>query len=254
MQIPPADIDWFAETFGQASGRILEAWDDNGLEQSSNEPDPEMLCGAIRQLTDLLKSRFNGGVMATAETHQPAVMEADISELGDYGLNILSDLSLISADLGIVDENNTWELLAVSLARWLGANGAELHSLDLVVNGFSFLANRSTDIKALESLFMAMGEITEAMVPVGDPVLEGDVKYPEAGAMLLLNRGIVATRIHSPHLMESAFTDIAELIPEMAPRFFQEGLEQIDLINYPPQVRVVIQRFARDWPEERVLH
>ncbi|OOZ36490.1 hypothetical protein [Solemya velesiana gill symbiont] len=99
-----------------------------------------------------------------------------------------------------------------------------------------------------------MSEVVDAMPPVESNEMSDSEAYPQAEPMLLLNRAIVATRTHNPDLMESAFSDIIEQIPDMASRFFQEGMEQLELIDYPPQVREVIQRYARDWPEERILH
>ncbi len=252
MTIPPPDISWFAETFSQASLIIIEAWEDTGLEHSTTEPSPEMLSGAMEQLIELLKVK--GGVTPPAPAADDGPGNTDISELGHYGISILEEFALMSDDLALSDSHKTWELLAVSLTRWLAANGAEITSLDLVVNGFAFIANRSASREELEILFMAMSEITEAMAPVESHPGDDREELPQSEEMLLLNRGIVATRTHSPNLMETAFSDIVRLIPEKAPRFFQEGMEQLELINYPDQVREVIQRYAGDWPEQRTLH
>ncbi|OOZ36489.1 hypothetical protein [Solemya velesiana gill symbiont] len=155
MLIPPADLDRFAETFQQASGIALKAWEDAGLNQPPSGPDPEMLSGAMEQLLDRLKSQQGddtGSPGAPREESSRYTANASMSELGHYALNILEELSVITGDLGSVDSQKSWELLSVSLARWLAVNRWELHSLGLVVNGFAFLANRSSSPEALESL------------------------------------------------------------------------------------------------------
>ena len=72
--------------------------------------------------------------------------------------------------------------------------------------------------------------------------------------ILLLNRAIVATRSHQPALMEEAFESVVEYLPEEAPTFFREGMEQMDALNYPPQVRNLMQGFYQQCCGRRVLH
>jgi len=72
--------------------------------------------------------------------------------------------------------------------------------------------------------------------------------------VLLLNRAIVATRSHQVALMEESFASIVEYLPQEAPAFFREGMEQMDALAYPIRVRAVIQRFYDQWSERRVLH
>jgi len=39
-----------------------------------------------------------------------------------------------------------------------------------------------------------------------------------------------------------------------APRFFAEGMQQMDLLGYPSQVKRVMQRFFDQWGEGRRMH
>ena len=72
--------------------------------------------------------------------------------------------------------------------------------------------------------------------------------------ILHLNRAIVATRTHQPDVMDEAFTLLTECLPEDAPGFFSQGMEQMDLLNYPPHVREVMNRYYRKWSVNRSLH
>ena len=58
-----------------------------------------------------------------------------------------------------------------------------------------------------------------------------------------MNRAIVATRTLDPGLMESAFDTLVTELPEDAPRFFAEGMGQLDIVGYPPRVREVMTRY-----------
>jgi len=54
--------------------------------------------------------------------------------------------------------------------------------------------------------------------------------------------------------METAFESVIEYLPEEAPTFFREGMEQMDALDYPPQVRDLMQRFYQRCCGRRVLH
>ena len=145
------------------------------------------------------------------------------------------------------------EQLAVSLAFWVIGQEGELSTIELVVNGLARTANKTHDAQELERLFIAMSDLLYALSP---SVLQQ--KSAPLGQqpwqLLLLNRAIVATRSLSPQLMENAFSDVVEHMPDQAPDFFREGMEQVKLREYPAKVSEVIERYYREWPVEKILH
>ncbi len=54
--------------------------------------------------------------------------------------------------------------------------------------------------------------------------------------------------------MEAAFAILTSQLPEDATRFFSEGMEQMDALDYPPRVRQVMEKYHREWPVNRSLH
>ena len=48
--------------------------------------------------------------------------------------------------------------------------------------------------------------------------------------------------------MEAAFAVLCEKLPEDATRFFSEGMEQMNVLDYPPHVRKVMEKYHREWP------
>ena len=72
--------------------------------------------------------------------------------------------------------------------------------------------------------------------------------------VLLLNYGIVATRSHNTASMEAAFAVLTSKLPEDATRFFSEGMQQMDALDYPSHVRKVMEKYHREWPVNRSLH
>jgi hypothetical protein len=243
MKMPPANLSWFAETLTEVVEEISDAWSDDNRSTEGNEAPPELLQEALQQLILVLRQ---------AESIRK-VDEADIGELGEYGLKMLTELSQISHELKLQEVLEKLELLALSLALWVIQQKGELHSIGLVVNGLARVANFTTDTFELERLFHTIGEIMEAIQP-----LEAGETMPastrEPLQLLLLNRAIVATRAHLPRLMEVAFSDVIEKIPEAAPGFFHEGMEQIELQGYPEPVSNVIERYHRQCVQVKILH
>jgi hypothetical protein len=131
--------------------------------------------------------------------------------------------------------------------------GGELHHPEDVVNALATLANRLSRPEELAELYGLMGEIAEG---IGADRIQGmDPTDPtDPWLMLLINRGIVATRSHQPALMEEAFDAIGEQLPDHAPYFFREGMGQMEALNYPAQVREVMQRYFDKWCSGQRLH
>ncbi|MEW8206798.1 MAG: hypothetical protein AB2746_11800, partial [Candidatus Thiodiazotropha taylori] len=71
---------------------------------------------------------------------------------------------------------------------------------------------------------------------------------------LLINQASIATRSHRPGLIERAYEIPDEYIPEEAPAFFKEGMSQMDALNYPQQVREVVEKYYNLWSSPRTLH
>ncbi len=250
MDIPPADIRWFDEAFKETARKMIESWEDSGSPTIQDEPSPDILFNAMQELLVLLHTLDYESRNATGRQNPD---EPDLTELGDYGIHILEEFALQSNHLGLENKENVWEHLAVSLARWIALQGGELQTLSIVVNGLAYIANHSENQAQLEQLYLVMGEVCDASTPpehLSEP--NGEVENP--WRMLLINRAIVATRTLSPRLMEEAFSDITVHLPETAPDFFREGMEQVEIQNYPEQVRDVIQRYLSEWPVKRVLH
>ncbi|MES9903283.1 MAG: hypothetical protein ABW168_11500 [Sedimenticola sp.] len=251
MDIPPADINWFAETFSENFQMFHEAWITAGSPELTDEPSPEQLADAMDQLISLLY-RFD----ENSQQLQPVAEETaipDLSELGNYGFSILENLMQLTAELGMEGDNYAWESLAIGLALWIARQGGDLSLITLTVNGLATIANDAMEPRDLEKLYHTMGEILNAVSPtVSEEGQNEDLQHP--WRLLLLNRAIVATRTLSPRLMVEAFNSIAEYLPDEAPEFFHEGMGQVEIQNYPKQVQDVIRRFCDDWPTNRILH
>ena len=166
----------------------------------------------------------------------------EITELGEYGTSLLKELLNRVEQHG--NGNHKTELMAliIDLALWVCRNDGELLTLEPVVDSLAYFANNSGDTHYLEALHGIASEIVRGVAHS----IRQDLEKSNPGRpwrILNLNKAIMATRSHNPQLMEQAFQDLVNNLPEDMPQFFREGMEQMDALDYPPHVRKIMERF-----------
>ena len=246
MILPPSDLNAFSQALTETAEEIIERWRESNVRAAADESDPEVLWNAFGQLLPVL-ARYE---------ERPPDGGVDVSELGDYGLNMLLDLERIAAGLGLDRCRGRLEQISVGLALWIVRHDGEISTLELIVNGLANAANSLRSQTDLERLFFATEEITQGVAPGPQQEAGSMAGSPRQNPwmLLLMNRAIIATRALSPPLMEKAFGDIAEQLPEIAPDFFKEAVGQIPLRGYPPAVAEVITRFHQLTTVPKTLH
>ena len=123
--------------------------------------------------------------------------------------------------------------------------------LEPVVNLLAGLANRVHEPEELEPLALFMGRIIQASAePIKQDLEKNNPSRP--WRVLHINRGIVATRTHNPEIMVQVFDDLVRYLPEDAPTFFAEGMQQMEELNYPLPVRVIMGRYFDQWTRPRM--
>lgn len=250
MELASSDLNAFARTLAETVEEIIDGWRAVNITPAGDETDPETLWNAFQQLL-LALHKCDG-----RDDGRDPLHASEISELGDYGLNMLLDLERIATGLALTTPRDNLEKLSVDLGLWVARHDGELTTLDLIVNGVAKTANRLRRQADLERLFFIVEEVLEAV----NPTLQSEASQlsdnPEQGPwkVLLMNRAIIATRALAPAMMDKAFTDILEQIPETAPGFFAEAIEQIELRGYPPPVAEVITRFYQLTTVPKTLH
>lgn len=225
--------------FKRVAGEILEAFEAR-RPASTDQVTPAQLAEAIEQFMvvaiNLDKDQGETG----------PIYKDDVNQLGDYGITLLADLATWATQLGFENLHQELETVALAVAGWVVRHEGELRTLEPIVNALANLANQTHDPQKLEPLAAFMSRILHAC----SDLIKQDLEKANPGRpwrVLHLNRGIVATRSHNPAVMESVFNELVQTLPEEAPQFFSEGMQQMEALNYPTHVRQVMVRYFDRW-------
>ncbi|MDR9437280.1 MAG: hypothetical protein RI563_10375 [Thiohalophilus sp.] len=243
MSIVEIDLNALADVVTEVTAALDQAYDDNPIEHSELER-PQVIGENLKQFAQMVQhvdAQYHGTSDGKSREALPDKLQ-DLSQLGDYGLAQLADLSEWAGLLELEELQVTLDELSIPIALWTARNIGSLQELRNVVDALSRIANQTQDPDFLAELSGIMDEIANAAAPQ----VKADEDKSHAGRpwrMLNLNHGIVATRTHDPAIMESVFEQILLRLPEDAPTFFREGIEQVEAIDYPGHVREVMEKY-----------
>jgi hypothetical protein len=246
--ISPIDLTEIAGELRRQARELVRAFEDD---PRGDELDPQPTYNA---LGECLEACQRAGQADRERSGAPPEEGCGptLDAIADHALGLLSRLTALANGLNRPHEARGIEALALPFACWVARNGGELSHLEPIVNAAAALANRLQEPSQLEQLYTLLSEVTAAVSPqVSQDTGLRDPSRP--WRILVLNRAIVATRSHRPPLMEEAFEHLIEQLPDEAPGFFREGMEQMEALSYPSHVRVVMQRYYSRWCTQRTL-
>ena len=210
--------------------------------ESSNKGSEHFI--PLEQLEKALDQFFNIGEKIEIEPTLLNTEDSDfgnISELGDYGLQLLTGLEQW-AEFKKLENRNVIQIMILSLAVWIHDQSGTLQQLENIVNALSQIANQTSETKALIKLHKVVDKITNS----AHEVIKSDLDKSDPGRawrILNLNHGIIATRTHNIDIMNSVFEQLLTRLPEDAASFFADGMKQMDIIGYPDHVKNVMEQF-----------
>jgi hypothetical protein len=237
------------DTLQQLTERLQEAYDET---TAGDITDPAVLGQALADVLDAVHRRTHPAE-APADDALRSGDEPPLGELCDHGIGLLSRLADTAERLSLPAEARRIRALTLPLACCVGRVGGELAHLAPVVNAAAQVAGGLHDTAELARLYGMLDEIADGVSPRIAEAPPGS-ESGQAWRALVINRAIVATRSHQPALMEAAFDGLIEHLPEEAPRFFNEGMGQMDALDSPDQVRAVMERYQQRFRDSRRLH
>ncbi len=204
---------------------------------------------ATEQSIDIME-RVNADRQSTR--HEP-LTENDISQIGDYVLSLLDELAIVAVNRGLQDAMMQLHRLSLPTAVWIHQHGGRIEKLDIIVNAVASFANEIKDEQQLGELCRAVTHVVKAVADDIRRDLEA-TNPMRPWRILNINWGIIATRSHDDKLMEDVFDQMVVNIPADAKMFFNEGMQQMDIIGYPDNVRAVMEKYSRQWGLNESLH
>jgi hypothetical protein len=250
MKLPEPTAEAFRSGLAGPLADMVEAYRLREAQPGTGKSTPTLMAAAFEQLFDVMQRSDRD---LAADRGAPGVEAEAITELGEYALELFEQSLHWANDLDLPEVFTVLQAYTIATARWIAGRGGRLLTLEAVVDAFARQANGTQDPGELLALYNAMSEALEATADV----IRQDLEKTNPGRpwrILHLNRAIVATRTHQPDLMEEAFGALVENLPEDAAGFFSQGIEQMELLNYPPHVRAVMDRYYRKWSVNRSLH
>lgn len=205
---------------------------------------PAQVLASLQQLKEVvLNSEINPGALSPGE----------VTEIGEYSMQLLGTTSQILQRLNDVELQQYNGILAVSMALWVGAQGGQINMLEPLVDTLAWLANHLQEEAMLAELSHILGELMAAC----SLAISSDLDNTNPGRpwrVLNINRGIVATRSHDTGLMREVFDTLIKNLPNDAAGFFQQGMSEMDRVGYPEHVREVMQEYAEQYSADKVVH
>ncbi len=199
------------------------------------DDDLEALLGVTQEFIDML-------IRLDKEQGATTALADEATRLGNTGLGIFTELASRSGRLGLTGIKSEIERVTVAVADWVMRHHGRISALDPIVNGLALIANEVQDPAGLAEVADFMNRLADG----ADDTLRADLDRSNRGRpwrILNLNCAIVATRSHDIARMTRVFDELIQRLPEDAAAFFQEGMRQMEVIDYPPQVRTVMQHY-----------
>ncbi len=214
---------------------------------------PHNLVVAMEQAIDVMeRADADVAVKPLRPATGTGLLEEDVTKIGGYTLEILEGLVAFAQDKTDQQDRNLMRL-SIPVSLWVARYDGHLDQIEMVVNSIAGYANEITDLIQLTELANIIGEIIEACSDKIKADVE-QVNRMRPWRILNLNYGIVATRSHNPALIEAAYDALVKNLPQDARQFFHEGMQQMDSIGYPQEVREVVERYDKMWGSESTLH
>jgi len=248
------DFSFNANTFKDLFHNTVAEYIDAAVPDDQDVNSPQQLLAAMDQAIDVMtRADTDSTVQKNMKVESMAMLEEkDISKIGQYTLDLLEGMvTYVQNKTG--EQNRELIRLSVPVSLWVARHGGKLSQIDMLVNSLAGYANEIVEPHVLAQLAAVIKEVINAC----DNDIRRDIDQASMmrpWRVLNLNYGIVATRSHQPELIEQAYDELVKNLPQDARQFFKEGMQQMDVVGYPDEVREVVVRYNNMWGSESSLH
>jgi len=200
---------------------------------------------AFESLMDAFTEFFNVTAAIDIKADNKQVITAkEATNIGGHGLTLLLKMVDLMLKLDLPHKRQEIEQIALIFATWIMQYDGKINFLEPIVNAFAQAANSLSSQKSLEALSDIMSEV---VMSCSDEIKQDfdSANLYRPWRLLLINRGIVATRTYKEQFMIPAFDDLVRYLPHEAADFFKEGLLEVDDKHYPNNVRDLLSNYKQ---------
>lgn len=243
----PNDLERLQEQLGELLAELSVHAQESPADDTEN---PLNLISAFGQLFEVM-ARLETDAIRNPGVKTPEMVHS-VTEIGEFAFNLLSKSAhlLSSSEPARIEQ---LALLNIGFVHWVVRHAGEVQHLEPVVDELAMLANRCDSTMALAELARVMLDIIDNAGPRYRQDLEAN-NPGRPWRLLHLNLGIVATRARRADLMEQSFDRLVRHLPQDAAQFFHQGMQQLQLGDYPESVRTVMSRYFQHWGSKPALH
>jgi hypothetical protein len=203
------------------------------------------LMQALQQFFDVTSSVNE----QASENH--IITHSEATDIGEHGFTLLLKLIDLMEKLDLPNKRREIEQISLIFARWVIQYQGRLNHIEPIVNAFAHSANTMQDKRSLTLLIELMDMVVDASADDIKHDLDSSNLY-RPWRLLHINRGIVATRTHNPEIMKKVFNELILYLPHEATSFFNEAMQEMDALDYPPSVRRVIEEYHMNQSEVKL--
>jgi len=231
MTMMDFNADQFKLEFDQVTNELALT------EPQNSETSVKELLQAVHKSIDIMQ-RLDADIQAGKND----IEVQDISQIGDYMLSLLMALGDVAAHQGQSQNMLHLHRLSLPVAVWISQYKGEIKQLEIIVNAIATLANEIKKPRKLAEFAAVLEQIVAHVSADIRRDLEA-ANNMRPWLVLNMNWGIVATRSHDVDVMKRVFDALLKNIPVEAKQFFEEGMQQMQVVNYPAHVREVMQQY-----------
>ncbi|MCW8930289.1 MAG: hypothetical protein OQL19_08645 [Gammaproteobacteria bacterium] len=164
---------------------------------------------------------------------------------------LIDRLMTFSSQIKHQESFSYFEEFLFLFSLWFAQSGGTIIKLIPIVNLIAALSNRMRDpqllIQLLENIEIIIHAIEQS---IQEDMEDRDPRRP--WRVLLLNYAITATRTHEPALMDKTFQFLIQNLPDDLKQFFTEGMSQMVALDYPDEVKVVMEKYYLQYGTQEV--
>jgi len=183
---------------------------------------------------------------------QPALNYSELTEIGNYGLELMQTLSKWAGRLQLADEQQQLQSAMIVVSLWIARHGGSLITLETVTDTLTEVVKAPIEPMSLNVLCEVMGELVQA-VAIEVKSLEAPSHLRALWCELNMSWGMVAVRTKDIEIMQRVFDCLVKNIPNDSSHFFERVVMQSVDCGFPVHAQNVVNSYYQRYTIS-VLH